>query len=127
MDFLTSALTLQSGLSITLRAWPYLTFTANYLDFRNLLLAFREHAQFAADSDLPQQALINRVVAASVPEEKDRELMAAGDIGALLEAIFELNRLTDVAAKPLSLYQRLLQAEMSSLEPPNPPPPDSPA
>lgn len=121
MELLHRAVTLNSGLSIMLQAWPYTRFTANYLDFRALLKALREHAGFQEDGELPQQALIDRVVLASVPEGKDREALQVADLPELLEEISELNRLMAMAVKPLSLYTRLLQAEMDSLEAPTPP------
>lgn len=121
MDLLTAPLTTQAGLSITVQAWPYLQFTANYLDFRALLTAYREHVEFGADSELPQQPLLDRVLERSVPDGKDRELIASADVPDLLETIFQLNRLESLASKPLRLYQRLLQAEASGLEPSTPP------
>lgn len=115
MDTLTRPLTLQSGVSVTVHAWPYLTFTASFLDFRHLLSAFRGAAG-GEEAGLPQQLLLDRVLLSSVPGEADRQQVMAADLPELLEAIYDLNRLEDVAAKPLSLYTRLLQAETGSLE-----------
>lgn len=116
MELLHRAVTLNSGVSIMVQAWPYQRFTANYLDFRALLAAIREHAGFQEDGELPQQALVDRVVLASVPEADDRARLTVADLPELLEAVFDLNRLMEMAAKPLSLYTRLLQAEMDHLE-----------
>lgn len=114
MDSISRALTLQSGASITLHAWPYRVFSANFLDFRHLLSAFRIMA--GGEVEAPQQMLLDRVLLSSLPDQTDRDAVQVADLPEVLDAIFDLNRLEDVAAKPLSLYLRLLQAENDVLE-----------
>lgn len=117
----SAPLDLTSGVTITLTPWPYLHFAARYAEYRRLLTAFRERAIFREDSEHPQDTLLERVILGAVPSEGDREQILTPDLGLLLEAIHDLNRLDEVAAKPLGLYQRLLQAESSALETPSAP------
>lgn len=114
----TAALTLTSGVTITVTAWPYASFAACLADYRALLKAHREHAAFAEGSDLPEQVLLDRFLLANIHSGKDRAQVTAADYPELLEAVHALNRVETVVAKPLGLYQRLLQAEMTSLETP---------
>lgn len=117
MDFLTAAVTLHSGATVTVCAWSYLNFSASLADYRNLLAAFRERIG-AGTGELPQQLLLDRVIMAAVPAEADRGLIMAADLPLLLDAIFVLNRVEDITAKSLGLHMRLLQAEASALETP---------
>jgi len=115
MDLLTRPATLQNGVTITVQAWPYAAFAANYMDYRNLLLAFRERSG-GQEGQQPQQRLLDRVILSCVPREEDRSQIAAADVGELLEVVHDLNQLDEVAAKPLGLYMRLLRAETDTLE-----------
>lgn len=106
----------QSRASITVQAWSYLHFAANYADYRTLLASFRERVGGAA-GDEPQQLLLDRVILASVPRPEDRELLGAADLPDLLVTIAELNSLSDIAGKALDLLQQLQQAEIQALGP----------
>ncbi|GGL18347.1 hypothetical protein [Deinococcus radiotolerans] len=117
----SAPLDLVNGTTVTVMPWPYLHFAARYAEYRKLLRSFRERAVFNEDGEHPQDLLIERVVTGAVESEADRAQIHAADIGNLLQVIHDLNRLDDVAAKPLSLYQRLLQAESSALETPGEP------
>ena len=100
--------TLQSGETITLRAWPYTEFSANYADYLNLLALLR--AGFgAAEPDPSQQSLLNRVLLASI-RANDVDLLSVADLPGLLEGIFELNRIEEIAAKTHGLHARVVQA-----------------
>lgn len=114
----TAALTLTSGVTITVTAWPYATFAACLADYRALLRAHREHAAFAEGGHLPEQVLLDRFLLANIHREPDRAQVTAADHPDLLEAVHVLNRVETVVAKPLGLYQRLLQAEMAVMETP---------
>ena len=100
--------TVQSGETISLRAWTYLEFSANYADYLNLLAALRAGTG-QAEPDPLLQSLLNRVLTASV-RANDLDLIAVADVPGILEAIFTLNRVEEMAAKPLGLYSRVVQA-----------------
>ncbi|MFC4636992.1 hypothetical protein [Deinococcus hohokamensis] len=110
------AVTLRSGLTITVEAWPYKRFAACYTNFRNLLQAARETAGFENESEYDLQQLLDRVVLESVPEESDRVRIQTPDLEALIDAIEGLNNVRGVVAKLLSSYAGLLRAEADSLE-----------
>ena len=100
--------TVQSGETISLRAWTYLEFSANYADYLNLLAALRAGTE-QAEPDPLLQSLLNRVLTSSV-RANDLDLIAVADVPGILEAIFALNRVEEMAAKPLGLYSRVVQA-----------------
>jgi uncharacterized membrane protein len=104
--------TVQSGETITLRAWTYLEFSANYADYMNLLAALRAGAS-QAEPDHLQQSLLERVMAASV-RANDLDLIAVADVPGILETIFDLNRVEEMAAKPLGLHSRVVLAMESA-------------
>lgn len=116
MTLFSTHFRLQSGANVTVQAWSYLHFAANYADYRALLAAFRERVG-GTSGDEPQQLLLDRVVLASVPKLEDRELLGAADLPDLLVAIAELNTLPDIAGKALDLLQQLQQAELQALAP----------
>ncbi|MBZ9715275.1 hypothetical protein [Deinococcus multiflagellatus] len=124
MSYYSRPHTLASGVTITLEPWPYKAFAAGYADLRTLLKAFRERASDSPDQEEHLQPLLDRVLLAAIPSDEDRTQVHGPDLPDLLQAIFDLNRVEDVAAKPLGLYQRLLQAELSTLET-HPTPPES--
>ncbi|MBZ9715491.1 hypothetical protein [Deinococcus multiflagellatus] len=121
MSYYSRPYTLTSGATITLEPWSYKTFGACYADLRAVLKAFRERASDSPSQEEDLQLLLDRVLLAAVPRAEDRDQVLGPDLADLLGAIFDLNRVDEVAAKPLSLYQRLLQAELSTLETPPPP------
>jgi hypothetical protein len=104
--------TVQSGETISLRAWSYLEFSANYADYLNLLAALRSGAGQAEPEPL-QQSLLERVMAASV-RANDLDLIAVADVPGILEAVFDLNRIEEMAAKPLGLHSRVVLAMESA-------------
>lgn len=114
----TAALTLSSGVTVTVTAWPYASFAACLADYRALLKAHRERAAFTEGSTLPEQLLLDRFLLANVPSDADRAQVTAADYPELLEAVHVLNRVETVVAKPLGLHQRLLQAEITVMEMP---------
>lgn len=109
MGLITTKLALdQNGPPITVQAWPYAQFSANYADFRRLLTLL---SGYKDAEDGAQQILLDRVILSSVPEEQDRQSLGVVDIPDLLEAIAELNHLAEVASAAQELLLRLLTAE----------------
>ena len=100
--------TIQSGETISLRAWTYLEFSANYTDYLNLLAALRMGME-QVEPDPLLQSLLNRVLTSSV-RANGLDLVAVADVPGILEAIFTLNRVEEMAAKPLGLHSRVVQA-----------------
>lgn len=107
--------TLQSGETVSVRAWPYLEFSANYSDFLSLLAALKAGLNQAEPEPL-MQSLLNRVLLASI-RQNDLDLIAVADVPGLLEAIFELNNVEQMAAKPLGLHSRVVQAVVNAQTP----------
>ncbi|WP_278911626.1 hypothetical protein [Deinococcus wulumuqiensis] len=115
MQLYSQSIPLRSGATVTVQAWPYLSYSANYLDYRRLMATFRERAGGQL-SEVDQQGLLNRVLIASVPSDTDRQSIEVVDLPVLMEAILELNDLEGVAKKLLGLHLRLLQAEVGAVD-----------
>ncbi|MFC3833507.1 hypothetical protein [Deinococcus rufus] len=117
MNLHTAPLKLQCGATINVHAWPYRVFTARYADYRRVLDLLCEPT-FQAST----QGLLDRVLEASVPAPEDRALIATPDLEGLLDTIQALNRLVEVASKPLRLRRHLTRAEQPQQVPMTPSP-----
>lgn len=105
----TAPLTLLNGITITLHAWGYRDFSARYADYLNLVAALAQRAN-TPGAEFHEQLLLERVLAHSVPSVEDQALITVPDVPEILETIFNLNRIEEMAAKPLGLQLRRMQA-----------------
>lgn len=108
---LTQTVTLQSGATITIRAWSLMHVEQHTADFFAFLRFF---VQGIRGQDLGAQpralGLLGRVALASLIDPQDAELLTAADLPVLAQAIFDLNRLGDVAGGLIGLLTRAQQA-----------------
>ena len=118
------SVTLQCEVTVTVRAWGLLTVEANMADFFAFLRLFLSGVK-GLDAATPEErdaqyarslGLLRRVVQASLVKPEDAELLTVADLPVIANAIFELNRLGDVAGGLLGLLGVWQQAVVSARE-----------
>ncbi len=125
---LVQPVTLQSGITVQIRAWSLLHVEQHTTDFFAFLRFFVQGIR-GQDLDTQPRAmgLLGRVAHASLVDPADTEQLTVADLPVLAQAIFDLNRLGDVAGGLLGLLTHAQQAVAEASEQAgNPPSPTSP-
>lgn len=117
---LTRPVTLQSGATVTLRAWGLDHIEQHTSDFFAFLRLFVQGVRGAAIEEQPALlGLLGRVARSSLTDPADADLLTVADLPEVAQAIYDLNGLDRVAGKLIGLLTRAQQAVSDAL-PANP-------
>lgn len=120
---LTQTVPLQSGVSVTIRAWGLDYVEQHTADFFAFLRLFVQGVRGQnLDAQPAALGLLSRVARASLTKPEDAELLTVADLPDLAQAIFELNRLGDVAGGLIGLLTRAQQAVSEAIAQADPSP-----
>ena len=121
---LNRPVTLQSGATVTIRAWGLDHVEQNLSDFFTFLRLFVNGIRSTElDSQPAVLGLLSRVTRASLTDPTDADLLTVADLPVLAQEIFDLNHLGDVAGGLIGLLMRAQQAvaDLSEDSPPSSP------
>lgn len=117
---LNSTVTLQTGAHVTIRAWGLEFVEQHTEDFFAFLRLFVQGVRGQDLATQPQAlGLLSRVARASLTDPEDAELLTVADLPVLARAIFDLNRLGDVAGGLIGLLAMAQQAVAEASAPPD--------
>ncbi|AWT34493.1 hypothetical protein DM785_02240 [Deinococcus actinosclerus] len=117
---LTRPVTLQSGATVTIRAWGLDHIEQHTSDFFAFLRLFVQGVRGAAIEEQPALlGLLGRVARSSLADPADADLLTVADIPTVAQAVYDLNGLDNVAGKLIGLLTRAQQAVSDAL-PANP-------